>query len=79
MKHKLLYIPDARYMLFGDDDSHEIIEEGTFGNMKTGRITSNYKELFDAIMTWDDDDQFWDRNKLKYPISLLEFEIVEIK
>ena len=76
-KHKLLYIPEAKYMLFGDD-RHEIIEDGTFRNTKTDEICSDSKKVIAALMTWEANDCFFNRNDIKYPPNKIEFEVIEI-
>jgi hypothetical protein len=77
-KHKLLYIPEGRYMKF-KDENFAYIENVTFRNVKTDEGSSDPDKVIQALLTWVRTDTFFSRNDIPYPPSASWFEIVEVE
>jgi hypothetical protein len=80
MKHKILYIPEAKYLVFGYEDSSilEILYNHNIKNIKTNKYATNPEEILEAMFTWSKNDSFFETNKIVYPLIRNEFEIVEL-
>lgn len=80
IKHRILYIPNGAYVTFmwyrGNDNT---ITENC--DCCSYSITSprTPEKIVDAICSWSSVDSFFDRNKIPWPVSKEEFEIIEIE
>ena len=77
-RYKILYIPEARYVLMGYNNSL-YFEKEVGMNAKLGTLTQTPQEYIKAIITWSRSDAFFRRNEIPFPVSSSEFEIVEIE
>jgi len=76
-KHKLLYIPEGRYLLL--KGCRYYVEDGTFHNLKTNESSNKPEDLINAIITWTKYDAFFGDNNIPYPINENELEIIEVE
>ena len=81
MKHKILYIPEGKYLKLGWHRSsilEDVIDGNQLRNTKTGMYAITPEQAVEAIITWRKDDTFFSTNGISYPVIKSEFEIVEI-
>ena len=80
MKYRILYIPEARYLVFTPDNK-DILEKRDFTdmlNVRTQENPKNIEDVVEAMLTWSPADNFFVDNELNYPLLRSEVELIEI-
>lgn len=81
MSHKILYIPEGKYLKLGwnHDTILEKVLDGTqLRNCKHNIYAKTPEQAIKSILTWAKTDTFFRTNNIPYPIIESELEIIEI-